>query len=83
MDPPGDALELASRFATRRDGHATPTLLATFLHHHPGGDPSAVAAFVAACAASRRYRSTTGRCLMPCRKFDRMRSTGPDHLDRS
>ena len=41
-----------SRFATRREGYATPTLLATFLHHHPGGDPSAVAAFAAACAAS-------------------------------
>jgi cobyrinic acid a,c-diamide synthase len=52
VDPGGDALELVSRFSTRLEGHATPTLLATFLHHHPGGDPSAVAAFVAACAAA-------------------------------
>ena len=56
VDPPGDALELVSRFATRAEGHATPTLLATFLHHHPGGDPSAVAAFVATCARHHEAR---------------------------
>ena len=50
VDPAGDALELRSRFATRPDGHATPSLVATYLHHHPGGDPSIVANFVAACA---------------------------------
>jgi cobyrinic acid a,c-diamide synthase len=52
VDPPGDALQLTSRFASRSDGHATPTLVATYLHHHPGGDPSVVANFVAACAAA-------------------------------
>ncbi len=46
VEPSGDALRLAGRFATRDEGFATPTLLATYLHHHPGGDPSAVAAFV-------------------------------------
>ena len=51
VDPPGAALQLTSRFASRPDGHATPTLVATYLHHHPGGDPSIVANFVAACAA--------------------------------
>ena len=49
VDPPGAALDLRSRFASHPDGHATPTLLATYLHHHPGGDPSMVANFVAAC----------------------------------
>ena len=54
VDPPGDALHLRSRFADHADGHATPSLVATYLHHHPGGDPSIVANFVAACAASVR-----------------------------
>jgi cobyrinic acid a,c-diamide synthase len=49
VDPPGDAVELHSRFGRGRSGFAGPTLLASFLHHHPGGDPSAVAAFLAAC----------------------------------
>ena len=51
--PAGAALELASRWSTRVEGHASPTLLATFLHHHPGGDPAAVEAFVRACCADR------------------------------
>ncbi|MGH9225789.1 MAG: cobyrinate a,c-diamide synthase, partial [Acidimicrobiales bacterium] len=49
LDPPGDALTLSSRWATRPEGWATPTLLATYLHHHPGGDPAAVEQFVTAC----------------------------------
>jgi cobyrinic acid a,c-diamide synthase len=49
VDPAGDALELHSRFGRGLAGFATPTLLASFLHHHPGGDPSAIAAFLAAC----------------------------------
>jgi cobyrinic acid a,c-diamide synthase len=49
VDPPGEAVELRSRFGRGRSGFAGPTLLASFLHHHPGGDPSAVAAFLAAC----------------------------------
>jgi len=47
--PAGDALVFRSRFGERPDGFATPTLLATYLHHHPGGDPSAVARFVETC----------------------------------
>jgi cobyrinic acid a,c-diamide synthase len=56
VDPAGEALVFRSRFGERPDGFATPTLLATYLHHHPGGDPSAVANFVATCrrAAVRR-----------------------------
>jgi cobyrinic acid a,c-diamide synthase len=50
LDPPGDALQLRSRWGERAEGWATPTLLATYLHHHPGGDPNAVAAFARTCA---------------------------------
>ena len=53
VDPAGDALHFQSRFGERRDGFATPTMLATYLHHHPGGDPSAVAHFVATCRRCR------------------------------
>ena len=49
VDPAGDALMFRSRFGERPEGFATPTLLATYLHHHPGGDPSAIAHFVATC----------------------------------
>lgn len=51
--PAGGALRLTSRFGTREDGFATPRLLATYLHHHAGGDPSAYAAFVRTCVAAR------------------------------
>jgi cobyrinic acid a,c-diamide synthase len=54
--PSGDALHFTSRFGERADGFATPTLLATYLHHHPGGDPSAVARFVATCRAAGAQR---------------------------
>jgi cobyrinic acid a,c-diamide synthase len=49
VEPAGGALLFRSRFGERPDGFATPTLLATYLHHHPGGDPSAVARFVDTC----------------------------------
>jgi cobyrinic acid a,c-diamide synthase len=67
VDPPGDALDLRSRFGQGRAGFASPTLLASFLHHHPGGDPSAVAGFLAACRTGRsrlrasRASGTAGR----------------------
>jgi cobyrinic acid a,c-diamide synthase len=54
VDPVGDALQLRSRFSTRPDGHATASLLATYLHHHPGGDPTIVANFAAACARMKK-----------------------------
>ena len=57
-DPDGDAVELSSRFARRMDGFATPTLLATYLHHHAGGDPSLVTAFVRACCGGSRVPPT-------------------------
>jgi cobyrinic acid a,c-diamide synthase len=57
LDPPGAALHLRSRWGTRTDGWATGTLLATYLHHHPGGDPDLVAAFARGCALRRTLRS--------------------------
>jgi cobyrinic acid a,c-diamide synthase len=59
VEPAGGALLFRSRFGGRPDGFATPTLLATYLHHHPGGDPSAVARFVATC------RRPLGRLAAP------------------
>lgn len=51
VSPAGEALLFRSRFGERPDGFATPTLLATYLHHHPGGDPAFVARFVQTCRA--------------------------------
>src|SRR5204863_83450 len=53
LEPPGTALALTSRWGSRAEGHARLTMLATYLHHHPGGDPSTVAAFVDTCAGRR------------------------------
>lgn len=58
LEPAGEALILRSRWGQRTDGWATPTLLATYLHHHPGGDPSRMAAFAAACALRRTLRTS-------------------------
>jgi cobyrinic acid a,c-diamide synthase len=52
VEPPGDALTLSSRWGERGDGFATRSLLATYLHVHPGGDPAPVAAFARACATA-------------------------------
>ena len=49
LDEPGDALELVTRFGSARAGFASSILLASYVHHHPGGDPSLVAAFVNVC----------------------------------
>jgi cobyrinic acid a,c-diamide synthase len=51
LEPPGRALVLGSRWGERPEGWSTPTMMATYLHHHPGGDPGPVAAFARACAA--------------------------------
>lgn len=56
LSPPGEALLLSSRWGERTDGWATPTLLATYLHHHPGGDAGAIAAFASTCALRRALR---------------------------
>jgi cobyrinic acid a,c-diamide synthase len=51
--PAGGALTLTSRWGRVPDGWATPTMLATYLHHHPGGDPGPVSRFAATCVAAR------------------------------
>jgi cobyrinic acid a,c-diamide synthase len=53
VDPPGAALALRSRFGTGPEGHATATLLATYLHVHLGGDPAPAERFVAVAAGRR------------------------------
>jgi cobyrinic acid a,c-diamide synthase len=50
VDPPGSALELSGRAGTRLEGWATPTLIATYMHVHMGGDPTPAERFVAAAA---------------------------------
>jgi cobyrinic acid a,c-diamide synthase len=52
-NPPGDALHLTARFGAGPEGHATPRLLATYLHLHLGGDPTPAERFVARAAAAR------------------------------
>ena len=51
LHPEGTAFELAGRAGTRLEGWASPTLIATYLHQHLGGDPAPAERFVA-CAAS-------------------------------
>jgi cobyrinic acid a,c-diamide synthase len=50
LEPGGGALELVGRAGARLEGWATPTLIATYLHQHLGGDPRPAERFVA-CAA--------------------------------
>jgi cobyrinic acid a,c-diamide synthase len=52
-EPGGASLRLRSRWGDADEGHATPRLLATYLHHHPGGDPNAVTAFVHTCVEAQ------------------------------
>lgn len=51
LDPPGDAIEYRSRRGADRAGYASPTLLASYLHLHLGGDPSPAERFVQTAAA--------------------------------
>ena len=53
VEPRGDALTLTSRWVHRIDGFASPTQLATYLHYHPGGDPTPIQRFAATCAHAR------------------------------
>ena len=53
-EPGGDALRLTSRFAERSEGFGSPTLLATYLHHHAGGVPAITEGFVRRCFRARR-----------------------------
>lgn len=57
VEPGGAALELDSRFASRTEGFASPSLLATYLHQHLGGDPRPAERFVRAAAARTQRRA--------------------------
>ncbi len=61
VSPAGDALALSSRFGSGLEGHATPTLLATYLHQHLGADPRPAEHFVAAAANHHISRSPRAR----------------------
>jgi cobyrinic acid a,c-diamide synthase len=50
LEPAGGALMLSARWGDRPEGWSTATMIATYLHHHPGGDPGPVSAFARACA---------------------------------
>lgn len=58
--PSGDALTLRSRWGETNEGWSTGTLLATYVHHHPGGDPRLVRAFLDACALRGALRRSIG-----------------------
>ena len=47
VEPAGDALALSGRFGSGPGGFASPSLLATYLHLHLGGDPRPAERFVA------------------------------------
>jgi cobyrinic acid a,c-diamide synthase len=47
-DPPGDALSWEGRDGTGRGGHASPRLVASYLHLHLAADPAVAERFVAA-----------------------------------
>ncbi len=51
LDPPGDGLELAGRFGRGRAGWIGPSLFASYVHLHLGGDPSPAERLVAAAGA--------------------------------
>jgi cobyrinic acid a,c-diamide synthase len=58
LDPPGTDLDLRSAWGQRQEGWATESLVATYVHHHPGGDPGPIAGFAQACVARRVRRSS-------------------------
>jgi cobyrinic acid a,c-diamide synthase len=57
IEPAGESLRLESRWGVKDEGWTTPDLLATYVHHHPGGDPARVQAFASRCALRRALRS--------------------------
>jgi cobyrinic acid a,c-diamide synthase len=57
VSPAGDALQLTSRFGSGPEGHASPTMLATYLHQHLGADPGPAERFAAAAVAHRAVGS--------------------------
>ncbi|MDP9404056.1 MAG: cobyrinate a,c-diamide synthase [Actinomycetota bacterium] len=52
VEPAGDGLDLSGQFGSGVAGHSSPSLLATYLHLHLGGDPTPAERFVAAAASA-------------------------------
>ncbi|MHB1786135.1 MAG: cobyrinate a,c-diamide synthase [Acidimicrobiales bacterium] len=50
-DPPGEALDLSGGLGRSREGFASPSLLASYLHLHLGADPRPAECFVATLSA--------------------------------
>ncbi|CAN5525629.1 cobyrinate a,c-diamide synthase [soil metagenome] len=53
LTPAGAALHLEGRFGRGEAGHASPTVLASYLHVHLGADPAPAEHFVRTCVAAR------------------------------
>jgi cobyrinic acid a,c-diamide synthase len=53
INPAGQALELSDRRGTTVGGHASPRMLASYLHLHLGGDCTPAARFVSVAEAAR------------------------------
>ncbi|HEX2064016.1 MAG TPA: cobyrinate a,c-diamide synthase [Acidimicrobiales bacterium] len=54
LEPPGEALELDGRSGPTRAGFVSPSVMASYLHLHLGGDPGPAERFVATAAAAAR-----------------------------
>jgi cobyrinic acid a,c-diamide synthase len=54
LEPPGDGLQLDGRSGPTRGGFVSPSVMASYLHLHLGGDPSPAERFVAAATAAGR-----------------------------
>ncbi len=61
-DPPGDALTLDGRTGPTRAGHASPRLLASYLHVHLAAAPELAEAFVTTCDGLARADPRPCRC---------------------
>jgi cobyrinic acid a,c-diamide synthase len=57
LEPPGDALDLANHREAWREGHASPSLLATYLHLHLGADAGPAERFVWSAASWHAQRT--------------------------
>ncbi|HVM06156.1 MAG TPA: cobyrinate a,c-diamide synthase [Acidimicrobiales bacterium] len=68
VDPPGDAVEVASRFGRGRAGFAGLSLFAGYLHLHLGADPAPAARFVEAARVYAGRSRVTQAGASPARR---------------
>ena len=61
FDPPGDGLQLESRFGGGLSGYLGPTLFASYLHQHLAATPALAETFVAAADRSGSQGDNRGR----------------------